>query len=54
MGLLTKVARFEPSKVVAHGTAGQSGRDCREYDREAIINWLLSYSIFMININFSC
>jgi hypothetical protein len=26
----------------------------REYAREAIIKWLLSYSMFMINVYFSC
>jgi hypothetical protein len=26
----------------------------REYAREAIIKWLLSYSLFMINVYFSC
>jgi hypothetical protein len=28
--------------------------NCREYAQEAIIKWLLSYSMFMINIYFSC
>jgi hypothetical protein len=26
----------------------------RDYAREAIIKWLLSYSMFMINVYFSC
>ena len=28
--------------------------DWREYAREAIIKWLLSYSLFMINVYFTC
>jgi hypothetical protein len=38
----------------AHNTTKYFAPNWRECAREAIIKWLLSYSMFMINVYFSC